>query len=481
MPIITRKIELYLHHDDETDPDRTIYKSNWEYWHQVNDNLYKAANRIASHLFFNDEYENRLRIQHPRFKEIEKRLSQAKKMKLSDEEVSQLKAERKELYSLFRKQQKEFLGGSEQNSTYRVVSDEFLDKIHSNILTNLNQSIVKSYNEYRIDIAYGKRTLPNFKKGMPIPFSIKKENNLLIRKTSDGCFCLHWLNGIIWDFHFGRDRSNNREIVEQTVNGTYAACNSSIQQKGKKIFLNLVVDIPAKSNELDNERVIGVDLGINFPIYLACNSNMYGGKAIGSREEFLKVRNRMYAQMRELHRNLRTTTKGGKGRAQKLQALNRFVEKERNWVKTKNHLYSKHVIEYAKENKAGVIQMEGLGGFGKDKDDNVENGYKFILRNWSYSELQTLIENKALKEGIVVRYIDPYHTSQICSYCGHYEKGQRINQSTFICKNPDCEHGKGKKSASGEFEGINADWNAARNIALSNKIVNRNSKGKENK
>jgi transposase len=98
------------------------------------------------------------------------------------------------------------------------------------------------------------------------------------------------------------------------------------------------------------------------------------------------------------------------------------------------------------------------------------------LRYWSFFELQTMIEYKAKAAGIEVRYVDPYHTSQTCSFCGHYEKGQRVTQSKFVCKNPDCTNGKGKERSDGTFEGINADWNAARNIALSDKIVERKKK-----
>ena len=57
--------------------------------------------------------------------------------------------------------------------------------------------------------------------------------------------------------------------------------------------------------------------------------------------------------------------------------------------------------------------------------------------------------------GIIVRKINPYHTSQICSKCGHGEEGQRISQSKFKCKSCGYES--------------NADFNAARKNA--NKIL----------
>ena len=128
-------------------------------------------------------------------------------------------------------------------------------------------------------------------------------------------------------------------------------------------------------------------------------------------------------------------------------------------------------MEFALKHKAGVIQMEWLTGFGRDENDEIAKDFKFVLRYWSFFELQQLIEYKAEVAGIIVRYVNPYHTSQTCSFCGHYEKGQRVSQSVFVCKNAECLKGKGKSNADGTFSGINADWNAARNIALSKDFV----------
>jgi IS605 OrfB family transposase len=321
----------------------------------------------------------------------------------------------------------------EQNSTYQVVSHEFLDVINSNILTCLNQNIAGVYKSYALDVEMGKRTIPNYKRGIPVPFSIKANGSLLLRRRDDGSIYILFPGGLEWDLAFGRDRSNNREIVERILSGAYDVGNSSIQEaKNGKRFLLLVVKIPKKVNKLDKNRVLGIDLGINIPISAALNDNAYGGMSIGSREQFLKVRMRMAAQKRELQRSLRSTTNGGHGRKQKLQALDRLEGKERNWVHLQNHIFSKTIIDYALKNGAGVIQMENLSNFGHNKFDEVDEGCKFILRYWSFYELQTMIEYKANAAGIDVRYVNPYHTSQTCSFCGHYEKGQRINPPLYV-------------------------------------------------
>ena len=56
--------------------------------------------------------------------------------------------------------------------------------------------------------------------------------------------------------------------------------------------------------------------------------------------------------------------------------------------------------------------------------------------------------------------IAPAYTSQTCSWCG--ERGIRESTS-FSCQNPNCKQYGNTK--------IDADYNAARNIARSNKIV----------
>jgi putative transposase len=96
------------------------------------------------------------------------------------------------------------------------------------------------------------------------------------------------------------------------------------------------------------------------------------------------------------------------------------------------------------KNNAKYINLEDLNSDGFNDR---------ILRNWSYYQLQQFIEYKAKMNNIIVRYVNPYHTSQNCSHCGHWEEGQRISQSEFLCKS--C----GYKA--------NADFNASRNIAKS--------------
>ena len=135
-----------------------------------------------------------------------------------------------------------------------------------------------------------------------------------------------------------------------------------------------------------------------------------------------------------------------------LEPLDRTDKAEAHFVETYCHMVSKRVVDFAVKNGAKYINIENLNGY---------DSSEFILRNWSFYKLQQYITYKAERYGIIVRKINPCYTSQICSVCGNYEEGQRKSQSVFECANPECKsHNKYKY-------GFNADFNAARNIAMS--------------
>jgi len=471
MPIITRKIELKIVKDGLTDEE---YDQQWKYLYQINNTIYLAANRISTHCLFNDEYEMRLKLHMPRYKEIEKELKKLDSdKKTSDKEIrDRLLNERKELDEDVKNKKKDFLQCSKQNSTYQLVSKEFKQYIPSDILANLNQKIQENYNNNQKKIESGERALSTYKKGMEIPFSIRENKRLKLFIKEEGIY-LKWFKEILFRLEFGKDASNNRCIVERLIESDrqqknkgedYVANNSSIKLvkygKSTRIFLLLSIDIPAKKQVLDKDVVLGVDLGIKCPLYLAINKNDNFKMQIGDIEHFHNQRTMFQKRFKSLQKLI--CTQGGHGRKKKLEPLEKLKEKERNWVHTQNHVYSREVIKQALKQNARTIHMESLKDFGKGKDGYVKDEYKYLLRYWSYYELQSMIEYKAKLEGIEVKYIDPAYTSQTCSYCG--ERGERKKQEEFVCTNPQCKR-RGEK--------INADFNAARNIAMSKKIVER--------
>ena len=312
-------------------------------------------------------------------------------------------------------------------------------------------------------LAKGERTITNYKRTNPL---ITRGRNLTFYHEyesyhefldhldkSDLAVYIKWVNKIVFKVIFGNPHRSMelRSVIQNIFEENYKVQGSSIEIDGKSIILNLSLSIPKQIRELDENIVVGVDLGIAVPAMCALNNNMYERLAIGSSDEFLRQRTKLQAQRRRLQKSLRDTS-GGHGRNKKLKALERLEKAEAHFVETYCHMISKRIIDFALKHNAKYINIENLNGY-----DTSE----FILRNWSYYKLQQYITYKAEKYGIVVRKINPCYTSQVCSVCGNWEYGQRKSQAVFECANSECDSHK-------KYEhGFNADFNAARNIAMS--------------
>ena len=466
MPTITRKIELTLCTEGLSDEQR---KEQWGLLYHINDNLYKAANNISSKRYLDEHVSSMVRMKHTEYLSLLKELARAEKQKTDDailvELTRKLAAAEKEMTD----QEVAICKYATEMSTNTLAynfAKEIETKIFGQILACLENNAHAVFVDDSPNVRRGERAIRNYKKGMPIPFPWNRSIKI---EADGGEFYLRWYNGIRFLLTFGKDRSNNRMIVrrcmkmDEDFEGEYKLCNSSIQlakRDGKpKLFLLLVVNIPQEHVELNKNIVVGVDLGINVPAYVATNITEER-KAIGDREHFLNTRMAFQKRYKSLQR-LKGTA-GGKGRTKKLEPLERLRDAERNWVHTQNHLFSREVVNFAVQARAATINIEDLSGFGKDNDGNADEKKEFVLRNWSYYELQNMITYKASKYGIRIEKIRPAYTSKTCSWCG--QQGFREGV-TFICENPECkQHG----------EKIHADYNAARNIANSKDIIKKN-------
>ena len=253
----------------------------------------------------------------------------------------------------------------------------------------------------------------------------------------------------------GRNK-RQKEILDKIICGEYKLGDSKLQRVkksgyGYEYYYLMSYTKPVSSKpELDIGNVLGVDVGITIPAYCAVNYCDYKRKALG--DNTIIRQNLAQEQInRKMQKRITYNLRDGHGRKHKLDGYNGINNKIANRNKTYNFNLAREIINLAIKWNCGTIHLEKLTGFSSSK---IENRF---LQNWTYYDLQQKIENKAKENGIEVKYIDPYHTSQVCSKCGHWEEGQRLNQATFECK--EC----GYK--------VNADYNAARNIAMSTKFV----------
>jgi IS605 OrfB family transposase len=132
-----------------------------------------------------------------------------------------------------------------------------------------------------------------------------------------------------------------------------------------------------------------------------------------------------------------------KGTPSAKRHLKKLSGKEKRFTRDVNHCMSKAVAE----SDADVFALEKLSVKRKKA-----NGRKFnrLLGSWSYRQFQDFLAYKTEALGKHLVFVNPKHTSQRCSVCGHTKRSNRKG-SLFSCKK--CEFT------------LNSDLNAARNIA----------------
>lgn len=400
--IITRKIEIYVSEQDQ-EKRKEYYKTlrNWSY---VSRNYANDTMNILQSAFFLD---NTIKDTNP---DNKKALS-------------------------------EYLETSKRNLGYKILASKYKESLPSSFRTSINSYVFKAFSNSIKDVLRGDASVISYKKDFPLLFMSNTIRNLTMDDKS-GSFDFF---SIPFRFVFGRDKSNNRDIVSKVCTGEYKMSDSSFKFIDNKLFLFLVVSIPKQKFELDGDKILGVDLGIANPAYVSINNDKHFRQAIGSTDAFLHTRLAIQKSRKSLQMNLKHA-KGGRGRNHKLDKLNDIGFKERNFAKTMNHSWSKQIVEAAVNNKCGSINIEDLKGIGRDEKNS------FVLRNWSYYELQTMIQYKADRAGIKVNMVNPKYSSQRCSSCGFIHEDNRISQSKFICL--DCG------------EQMNADHNASKNISM---------------
>ena len=372
--VITRKIEVFV-----CESDKELRRSYYEKLYDNRDIAVKVANMAASHLF------------------------------ALDNTMPYLTPESKETI--------EFVGckgnkGTRQNAPYVAASEAFKGKADMGMVSCVLQNVQKMYQDDRKKGMWNK-SLRSYKSNMPVPYKADRFLNLRFAEYENGegekrKGCFFTLIGVPFQMRFGRDRSNNQLVVERVISGEYKMCTSSLKFDGSKIFLLLCVDMPKQEAKVDPKKTLYAYLGVMNPIICTCDvrakqeyDSGYKCYEIGTKEEFNYRRRQIQEAVRRCQINNRYSV-GGKGRKKKFQAIERWNDKENNYVDTKLHTYSRMLVDLAVKHGCGtIVLLNQKKREDKAKEDN-QNGEPFVLRNWSYYGLKEKISYKAKMVGIKV-------------------------------------------------------------------------------
>lgn len=282
--IITRKIEIFV-----CESDKDLKKLYLKKLYDNRNIAVKVANMCASHLF------------------------------ALDNTMPYLSDTDKEIIT--------FLGvkgdkSSRNNAPYVVASQTFKGSADMGMVSCVIQNVRKMYQDDKKNGGTWDKSLRSYKSNMPVPFKADRFTNMRFEEyisrdgiTRNGCFFT--LIGIPFQMRFGRDRSNNRVIVERILKGEYKMVTSSIQINDGKTFLLLCVDIPKSENSPIKGKKLYAFLGVFNPICCFVSDKVNNDidkmklYEIGTKEEFNYRRRQIQESLKRCQIENKYTT-GGK-------------------------------------------------------------------------------------------------------------------------------------------------------------------------
>lgn len=368
------------------------------------------------------------------------------------------KMDYKNKYGEYPKEQEKF------GKTYRNIVEAEMKTIMNTINTSnvgqTNAFVMKKWNTDKSDILNYRKSVASFKLDMPIylknnSYKISQGNNsyeidcAIFNKYQD----LKHLN-----FQIDKLDGNKKATLNKIIAGAYKQGALQItKNKKSKWCMFISFGFEAEQKEVDENRILGVDLGITnvatMQIWDKTNEQwerLNWKESIVDGKELIHYRQKIEAKNKDMSIASKCVGNGrsGHGYKTRMKPLEKTRDKVANFRDTYNHKVSKYIVDMAEKHKCGTIQMEDLSGFTEQQSES-------LLRNWSYYDLQSKIQYKAEEKGIKVNFINPYLTSKRCSECGNIDKENRdckSNQAKFKCTV--CGHEE------------NADINAAKNISL---------------
>ncbi len=353
---LTRRIQLVIDH-----PVPEERKEMLDKLYRFQNRCFRAANLIVSHLYVQEMIKDFFY------------LSEGIQYKLADE----------------KKEENGMLQRSRLNSTHRLVCDLFKGEVPTDILGSLNNTIHSSFSKNKVEYGQGIRSLRNFKRDIPIPF-IPRNMSGFTYNPEKKAFTFR-LFSIPFKTYLGKDFSDKRKLLTALAEGTLKLCTSQIQLKRNKIYWLAVFEMEKEEHGLKPEIVAEASLSLEHPIVVRTHKAKL---SIGTKEEFLYRRLAIQAARKRLEEGV-SFSRGGKGAQRKRKALDQLGDKESRYVSHRLHLYSRKLVDFCIEQQAGtlvLVQQEDKIGIAKEEE--------FVLRNWSYYELQTKIRYKAEKAGI---------------------------------------------------------------------------------
>jgi len=230
----------------------------------------------------------------------------------------------------------------------------------------------------------------------------------------------------------------------QSVSGKIK--NITVSRKGDRWYASIQVEQTIENAKHPSDSEIGIDTGIK---YFAAFSD---GTIVEGVNSFRNHEDRLSREQRKLSRKKKGSN-NWKKQKRKIAKLHHTIANVRSDFL---HKLSTNISENQAKVYVEGLQIRNMSASAKGtieepgRNVKAKSGLNKSILDQGWFEFRRQLDYKLFWMGGMLAEVNPRHTSQRCSCCGHRAKENRVSQDVFRCQV--CGHEE------------NADVNAAKNI-----------------
>ncbi|MEN8230356.1 MAG: transposase [Bacteroidota bacterium] len=248
---------------------------------------------------------------------------------------------------------------------------------------------------------------------------------------------------------------DNRRIFLPKIGwiGFYKSCdipgtikNVTVTRRGEKWYASIQVEQMIEIGRHASDSEIGIDAGIK------CFAAFSDGTMVKGVNSFRKHEERLAREQRKLSR-MKKGSNNWKKQKREIAKLHHTIANVRSDFlhKLSTNISEKQAKVFVEELQIRNMSASAKGSIEEPgRNIKAKSGLNKSILDQGWFEFRRKLDYKLFWRGGMLVVVNPRHTSQRCSCCGHTEKWNRTTQSVFKCLA--CGHEE------------NADVNAAKNI-----------------
>jgi putative transposase len=237
----------------------------------------------------------------------------------------------------------------------------------------------------------------------------------------------------------------------RAITGT--AKNVTVSRRGARWYIAVQVEQETAAPKHPGDGIIGIDLGV------ARFATLSDGTVIPAIHAGKRLQKRLALEQRRLSRKQKKSSNWYKQKSRVTRIHEKIADIRKDYLHQASTQLSKNHAVVVLENLQVANMSASAAGTVEEPGRNVKakSGLNRSILDQGWYEFRRQLTYKQCWLGGEVVLVDPKHTSQRCSGCGHVASENRKTRDAFTCVS--CGHSE------------NADVNAARNILAAGQAV----------